>query len=272
MPLLEVRSESNGALRLIGYASVVGVPYPMPGYTETISKGAFAQTLKADPDVALLLAHEGLPLARTSSGTLHLQEDDIGLRVEAELDPSDPDVESIARKLARGDLDGQMSFAFKAIDQQWNTDFTTRIIESVDIDRGDVSLVIHGANPHTSATIARKGAQLTYELRRQRARTLGMHMRGNCTATPGLAAEKMRAQQDHQAAATWDYARALKKRYDLGDPFVPPCGDLARKRHWAHTKLAEVRADQAKRESERTALLRVRDLEAERERLIALVS
>jgi HK97 family phage prohead protease len=54
--------------------------------------------------VRLLLNHDGLPLARTTSGTLKLREDKRGLHFEADLDPNDPDVQRIAPKVQRGDL------------------------------------------------------------------------------------------------------------------------------------------------------------------------
>jgi HK97 family phage prohead protease len=120
--------------------------------------GAFRRTLGEGPDVVLLLGHgdagAGLPLARTTAGTLSLVEDKVGLFFTANLDPADPDSQTLARKLARGDLDGQASFAFIATDQQWNEDFTKRKVTSVGLHKGDVSVVAFGANDKTSTWIA----------------------------------------------------------------------------------------------------------------------
>lgn len=141
--------ETNGTLTLDGYASVTGVYYDMGWYQEQVRSGAFAKTLAENPDVQLLVNHEGLPLARTTSGTLTLEEDTHGLKVSAALDPTDPDVDRLARKMRRGDID-QMSFAFRATRQEWDEDYEQRDIIECNIDRGDVSVVNYGANPATT--------------------------------------------------------------------------------------------------------------------------
>lgn len=149
---VEVRDNPDGTKHLTGYASVTDTGYDMGWYTEQIARGAFKKTLTEDPDVQLLINHAGLPLARTKSGTLQLSEDNIGLRVDADLDPEDPDVQSLTRKMDRGDVD-QMSFAFRATRQSWTDDYTERTITEVDLHRGDVSVVNQGANPYTSSSV-----------------------------------------------------------------------------------------------------------------------
>ncbi len=150
---LEIREISDGGLRFTGYASTTETPYTVSDFTETISKGAFKRTLGEQPDVVLLVNHEGLPLARTKSGTLTLSEDARGLRVDADLEPSDPDVQSLIPKMKRGDLT-EMSFAFRATQQDWDEDYTTRTIKEVSIHRGDVSMVTHGANSETNGSVS----------------------------------------------------------------------------------------------------------------------
>jgi phage head maturation protease len=44
----------------------------------------------------------------------------------------------------------QMSFAFRVVRQTWDTDYTERSLEAVDLNRGDVSVTNFGANAHTS--------------------------------------------------------------------------------------------------------------------------
>jgi len=148
---LEIREADEG-ITLTGYASVTETPYEVGGFTETIKRGAFKRTLRDDPDVQLLVNHEGLPLARTRSGTLRLSENDRGLFVEADLDAEDPDVQSLVRKMKRGDID-QMSFAFQATAQSWNEDYSERTIKGVSIHRGDVSVVNMAANPAATASL-----------------------------------------------------------------------------------------------------------------------
>lgn len=152
----ELRAAGD-ALTLDGYASVFDSPYdvyggaPM-GWTEIIDRKAFDKSLAGKPDVQLLINHEGMPLARTKSGTLKLSADSKGLKVKADLDRRDPDVQRLEAKMDRGDMD-EMSFAFRAIRQEWNNDETERRLTEVSIDRGDVSVVNYGANPATSTNL-----------------------------------------------------------------------------------------------------------------------
>lgn len=157
---LELRADDDSdTLTLRGEASVVENPYEVRDmfgeFTETIRKGAFDKTLKEKPDVVLLVNHEGLPLARTTSGTLKLSANP-SLSVQASLEPSDPDVARIEKKMQRGDLN-EMSFAFRVVRQEWNDDYTQRDITEVSLARGDVSVVTYGANPATSASIRSLG-------------------------------------------------------------------------------------------------------------------
>jgi len=154
---LELREKDPDTWTLTGYASVTEEPYEMGFYSEVIKRGAFRRTLSEDPDVQLLINHEGLPLARTKSGTLRLEERDRGLWVEADLDKNDPDAIRLKRKMDRGDLD-EMSFAFQVTGQDWNDDFTERSITAVSIHRGDVSVVNYGANPATVASVRSQAA------------------------------------------------------------------------------------------------------------------
>ena len=150
----EIREVSAGASDLVleGYASMTEKPYEMYDmfgeYSETISRGAFKKTLAERADVAFLLNHEGLTMARTTNGTLELKEDETGLHVTATLDNQRSDVRDLELAIKRGDVD-QMSFAFRVMDQEWNEDFDERTITEVSLNRGDVSAVNYGANPNT---------------------------------------------------------------------------------------------------------------------------
>ncbi len=149
---MELREVSDGSLRFSGYASTSETPYKVGPFEETFARGAFKRTLGEDPDVVLRVEHGGLPLARTRSGTMTLSEDVRGLRVDATLDPSDPDVQALLPKMKRKDLT-EMSFAFRATDEEWDEKRTKRLVREATIHRGDVSIVTHGANHATSATV-----------------------------------------------------------------------------------------------------------------------
>lgn len=149
---VELRDTSDGGLRFTGYASTTETPYMVGNFEETFARGAFKRCLNEQPDVVFLVNHEGLPLARTKSGTMTLTEDARGLRVDADLDPEDPDVRAIVPKLRRRDLT-EMSFAFRATEDEWADNDTKRVVRSATIHKGDVSIVTHGANETTSGSI-----------------------------------------------------------------------------------------------------------------------
>jgi hypothetical protein len=145
----EIRAEDGGGLRVSGYASVFGEVTDIGGYfREVIERGAFSEAIGRD-DVVFVINHEGLPLARTRSGTLLLKEDSRGLYMETTLDPEDPDVKSIVGKMKRGDLD-KMSFAFRADVQEWDDsqDPPLRTIKKASLY--DVSIVTSPAYDGTS--------------------------------------------------------------------------------------------------------------------------
>lgn len=135
----EVRADDQG-VTVEGYAAVFGESADIGGYfREVIDPGAFTGAIGRD-DVVFLVNHDGLPLARTRSGTLTLEQDDHGLKMRTTLDPADPDVSRITGKMQRGDLD-KMSFAFFVEDEEWDEtqDPPLRTIKSAGLR--DVSIV-----------------------------------------------------------------------------------------------------------------------------------
>jgi hypothetical protein len=147
----ELRQKGD-TIHFTGYASTFDQPYDMGWYTENVRSGAFTKTLNEAPDVTLLVNHEGLPLARTKSGTLKLAQDTRGLHTGSELEARDPDVQKIQYKMERGDMD-RMSFAFGVVRDKWSEDLATRDMVELSLNGGDVSLVTHPANPNASATL-----------------------------------------------------------------------------------------------------------------------
>ena len=151
--------DDKDTLLFTGYASVFNKGYGVRDqrgqYTETIKPGAFKKTLKEQDDVRFLVNHDGIPLARTSSGTLELEEDDYGLFVKAELDPSNPTVAEIASAMKRGDLN-EMSFAFAAIRDDFDAREENR--EVTEARLFDVSVVTYPANPWAGAKL--RGVEL----------------------------------------------------------------------------------------------------------------
>lgn len=158
----EFRAAGDNKLHFEGYASLFDVGYDMyggpdkGGWTEHVNPAAFKRTLAASPDVVLNLNHgqggTGLPIARTTSGTLDLRTDAKGLLPSSDLDLRDPDVQALQVKVERGDVN-QMSFAFRTISDLWSDEETDRELLELSLDRGDVSIVTNGANPKTSVSM-----------------------------------------------------------------------------------------------------------------------
>ena len=146
---LELRMDGDSN-RFMGYAAMWDSPSePLP-WTEFVRRGAFSKTINDGADVRLLVNHEGVPLARTKSGTMTLREDERGLWVDAELDPSNPLAATVISAMKRGDMT-QMSFAFETIKDSWSDDRRTRELREVRLF--DVSIVTYPAYEQTVATI-----------------------------------------------------------------------------------------------------------------------
>lgn len=169
---IELRADTepdSTTVNFRGHAAVTGKGYEMyggpdnGGWMEYVDKGAFKRTLEKDPDVAFLLNHEGMTLARTKAGTLDLREDSVGLEATARLDKRVSVVNDIAVLMEAGNLD-EMSFAFRIVKQTWldrdgeevpwwDMAGVERHIREVNIHKGDVSVVNYGANPFTDASM-----------------------------------------------------------------------------------------------------------------------
>lgn len=149
-----------------GYASIYDTPYAMwdeyGPYDEVVSAGAADETLRAKPHVVFLANHGGLALASTRNGTLELSSDRNGLKDVAYLNPERNDVADLVKAITDKTIEEQ-SFAFFITEGEWTTDFTQFRIKAFDINRGDVSAVNYGANPHTS--IAARQREIFAELR-----------------------------------------------------------------------------------------------------------
>ena len=157
----EVRASADGTT-IVGYAAVFDSPSePMP-FTEFVRRGAFTKTLNDGADVRLLIDHEGVPLARTKSGTLMLEEDERGLRVEAQLDPTNPDAARVISAMKRGDI-SQMSFAFRTIKDSWSNDRAVRELKEVQLY--DVSVVTFPAYEETVAELRKASEVATVDNR-----------------------------------------------------------------------------------------------------------
>jgi HK97 family phage prohead protease len=139
----EVR-EADGKVGLRGYAAL----FDTPAHGEVIRSSAFTKTLAEQDDVRLLVNHDGVPIARTKSGTLTLTVDERGLFMDApDLDMSNPTVQELVSAMARSDID-QCSFSFIPVRDQ--IDPETRNRELLEVRLMDVSVVTYPWYEQTS--------------------------------------------------------------------------------------------------------------------------
>jgi len=151
---LRVAPKDSGTRTLTGYAAVFDTPsVDMGGWHEMVAPGAFADSLAAGDDVRALYNHDpNIILGRTKSGTLRLQEDSTGLRVEIDL-PDTEQARGIAASVERGDVD-QMSFGFRTLKDKWWIDAKDQVVRTLEqVKLYDVSPVVYPAYPDTSISV-----------------------------------------------------------------------------------------------------------------------
>jgi HK97 family phage prohead protease len=118
-------------------------------WVESTVRGFATKTIQDGCDTAFLVNHTGVSMARTKAGTLSLDERNDGLFYEGQLNPVRPDVQILRAAVQDGAVD-ESSFAFRVVRQKWSDDYTRRWIQEINLDKGDVSPVNYGANPHTA--------------------------------------------------------------------------------------------------------------------------
>jgi len=143
----EIRAE-NGK-KIEGYAAVFNSESEDMGFREVIKPGAFVNV--ADADIRLLFNHDAdYVFGRTKSGTLRIDQDERGLKIDN--DPPDAQwAKDIMASMKRGDIN-QMSFAFRCLDDEWNDEGTLRTIKQAELVQ-DVSIVTFPAYTATEVHV-----------------------------------------------------------------------------------------------------------------------
>jgi hypothetical protein len=149
---IELRAEGR---RLVGYAARFDTRVAVADFTESIARGAFAETLAGVADVVALVDHDrGRLLARTRSGTLRLAEDDAGLRFDLDVPDTQLGRDTLAL-VERGDMGGA-SFGFVVSRGGDRWEGRSRTLMKVQLR--DVSLVsAFPAYPETSVSARSQG-------------------------------------------------------------------------------------------------------------------
>ena len=123
---------------LHGYVAKFDSETQIGRYREIISPGAFRSSLKENSDIIALADHDPAQiLGRTSSGTLELREDDVGLAFSLKV-PNTSKGNDLIELAQRNDLGG-MSFGFrvKKGGDKWKDDLRTL----TDVELFEVSVV-----------------------------------------------------------------------------------------------------------------------------------
>lgn len=121
----EVRATGDAAPKIVGYAAKFGVrSQDLGGFFEMIAPGAFDECLAQNPDVVGLFNHDmDYVLGRTSSGTMRVSVDSVGLLYE--IDPPDTQLaRDLMVSLRRKDIRGS-SFGFYCLEDTWDIDPVT---------------------------------------------------------------------------------------------------------------------------------------------------
>jgi len=164
---VEVRSgEKKGQMVVEGEPIVYDTRYSVHDmfgtFREQILKGALTDVLD-EVDTRLLLNHDGLALARNTSGTMELEDSPTGLKFRAELDIRQQLANDFVIAVERGDM-SEMSVGMIVGKDTWGEErdasgdyFETRDIERLS-DLLDVSGVTYAASPTTTIEAAQRMA------------------------------------------------------------------------------------------------------------------
>ena len=152
----EVRAVGDTEPKIVGYAAKFGVrSHDLGGFIEILAAGAFDECLAGNPDILGLFNHNmDSVLGRTSSGTMRVTVDAVGLRYE--IDPPDTQLaRDLMVSMRRNDIRGS-SFGFYCLDPDpWiydaDTDTLLRVIKKASIF--DCSVVTDPAYPDADAAV-----------------------------------------------------------------------------------------------------------------------
>ncbi len=148
---LELRMDGDKPT-VVGYGAVFNsMSNDLGGFREFIAPKAFEGRLK--DDVRFLINHDGMPLARTTNGTLRLSVDEKGLRYEADM-PNTSTARDLMELLKNGTIN-QSSFAFTVEEDSWEVKdgMNIRTIDKV-ARLYDTSVVTFPAYNSASSSVA----------------------------------------------------------------------------------------------------------------------
>ena len=154
---LELRMDGDNPV-VVGYGAVFNsMSNDLGGFREFIGSEAFEGRL--EDDVRFLINHDGMPLARTTNGTLRLSVDERGLKYEAKLNPNVSTSRDLMELLKDGTIN-QSSFAFIVEDDSWEMKDGMNVRTINKVSRlYDVSAVTYPAYNEASSSVALRSMQ-----------------------------------------------------------------------------------------------------------------
>ena len=158
LPIGEYRlaeADADGQRTFTGYAAIWNSASEGLPFEERIAPAAFKRSLArasaGQKIISFLFGHdEARALATTASGRLQLTEDETGLRVEAKLDPADPDAAKVISMLTHESAAAGMSFGFQKVQDAW--DGNQRTIKEANLFEVSI-LAAGGQTPAYPATL-----------------------------------------------------------------------------------------------------------------------
>jgi len=158
LPIGEYRlaeADADGQRTFTGYAAIWNSASAGLPFEERIAPAAFKRSLArasaGQKIISFLFGHdETRALATTASGRLQLTEDETGLRVEAKLDPADPDAAKVISMLTHESAAAGMSFGFQKVQDAW--DGNQRTIKEANLFEVSI-LAAGGQTPAYPATL-----------------------------------------------------------------------------------------------------------------------
>ena len=155
--------DEQGMVKVRGEAAVYGNWFTVAeGDNYSVQRrnnpGMFGRSLGQNPDVALRVNHE-TALARTQAGTLRVWETDQALMFEGKVNTRTQAGNDIIQNMKDGLVTQGSVMYWPTTMETWEeiTEDKTTMFQDIKegkIDKGDVSLVIWGANPQCQTTLA----------------------------------------------------------------------------------------------------------------------
>ena len=156
---IENRADSNEMIirgKAVPFDSITRIA---DWFDESIDSGAFDKTINENRDVMLKVMHADLPLARTSTGNMTLEKKSDGIYFEAHIDKRDPDVQRVAYKMDRGEVN-KMSVGMIVQESLWDEEDRDNLSRTImRAEMIEISIVDRPAYDDTDVSVAKRSLE-----------------------------------------------------------------------------------------------------------------